>query len=113
MTATRIDGKAIAAALREKIAVEGKKLIDETGVVPGIAVVIVGEDPASKVYVASKGKAANECHFKSVEHALPADTPEETLLSLVGTLNDDDSIHGILVQLPPCPIISTNPRCWS
>nr|WP_319484940.1 bifunctional methylenetetrahydrofolate dehydrogenase/methenyltetrahydrofolate cyclohydrolase FolD [uncultured Cohaesibacter sp.] len=100
MTATRIDGKAIAAALREKIALEGKTLIEETGVVPGIAVVIVGEDPASKVYVASKGKAARECNFKSVEHSLPSDTSEEALLALVGKLNDDDSIHGILVQLP-------------
>nr|WP_316859845.1 bifunctional methylenetetrahydrofolate dehydrogenase/methenyltetrahydrofolate cyclohydrolase FolD [uncultured Cohaesibacter sp.] len=96
----RIDGKAIAAELREKIALEGKKLIDETGVTPGIAVVIVGEDPASKVYVASKGKAALECNFHSVEHALPATTSEEELLSLVQSLNEDASIHGILVQLP-------------
>ncbi|SNY93537.1 methylenetetrahydrofolate dehydrogenase (NADP+) / methenyltetrahydrofolate cyclohydrolase [Cohaesibacter sp. ES.047] len=100
MTAVRIDGKAIAAELREKIAKEAETLIGETGVVPGIAVVIVGEDPASKVYVASKGKAAKECHFHSVEHALSADIGEAELLDLITKLNEDDAIHGILVQLP-------------
>ena len=100
MTAVRIDGKAIAAELREKIAAEAQTLIGETGVVPGIAVVIVGEDPASKVYVASKGKAAKECHFHSVEHSLSADVSEAELLSLIEKLNSDDAIHGILVQLP-------------
>ncbi|WP_319532102.1 bifunctional methylenetetrahydrofolate dehydrogenase/methenyltetrahydrofolate cyclohydrolase FolD [uncultured Cohaesibacter sp.] len=100
MTAVRIDGKAIAAELREKIAAEAQTLIGETGVVPGIAVVIVGEDPASKVYVASKGKAAKECHFHSVEHSLCADVGEAELLSLIEELNGDDAIHGILVQLP-------------
>lgn len=100
MTATRIDGKQIAADLREKIAVEAEKLIKDTGVVPGIAVVIVGEDPASQVYVASKDKAAEACHFHSVKHALPADTLEADLLKLVSELNEDEAIHGILVQLP-------------
>ena len=100
MTATRIDGKTIAADLRAKIAVESEKLISETGVVPGIAVVIVGEDPASQVYVASKGKAAKECNFHSVQHSLAADTSEADLLALVDSLNRDDAIHGILVQLP-------------
>ncbi|SNZ07483.1 bifunctional methylenetetrahydrofolate dehydrogenase/methenyltetrahydrofolate cyclohydrolase FolD [Cohaesibacter gelatinilyticus] len=100
MTAERIDGKSIAADLRDKIAVEAKKLIDETKIVPGIAVVIVGEDPASKVYVASKGKAAKECNFHSVQHTLPEDTPEADLLVLIEKLNTDDAIHGILVQLP-------------
>ncbi|WP_114011231.1 bifunctional methylenetetrahydrofolate dehydrogenase/methenyltetrahydrofolate cyclohydrolase FolD [Cohaesibacter intestini] len=100
MTATRIDGKAIATDLRATIAIEAEKLIKETNVVPGIAVVIVGEDPASKVYVASKGKAAKECNFHSVQHTLADDVTEETLLSLIGDLNDDPAIHGILVQLP-------------
>ncbi|MCT4657223.1 MAG: bifunctional methylenetetrahydrofolate dehydrogenase/methenyltetrahydrofolate cyclohydrolase FolD [Cohaesibacter sp.] len=100
MTAERIDGKAIAADLRGKIAIEAQKLIDESNVIPGIAVVIVGQDPASKVYVASKGKAAKECNFHSVEHALPAETSEEDLLNLIEKLNADDAIHGILVQLP-------------
>lgn len=100
MTATRIDGKAIATDLRAKIAIEAEKLINETNVVPGIAVVIVGEDPASKVYVASKGKAAKECNFHSVQHTLAEDVAEETLLSLIGDLNEDPAIHGILVQLP-------------
>ncbi|TLP49252.1 bifunctional methylenetetrahydrofolate dehydrogenase/methenyltetrahydrofolate cyclohydrolase FolD [Cohaesibacter sp. CAU 1516] len=100
MTATRIDGKAIATDLRATIAIEAEKLIKETNVVPGIAVVIVGEDPASKVYVASKGKAAKECNFHSVQHTLADDVTEEALLSLIGDLNDDPAIHGILVQLP-------------
>ncbi|PLW78617.1 bifunctional methylenetetrahydrofolate dehydrogenase/methenyltetrahydrofolate cyclohydrolase FolD [Cohaesibacter celericrescens] len=100
MTATRIDGKAIAGELRAKIAVEAEKLINETKVVPGLAVIIVGEDPASQVYVASKGRAANECNFHSVQHTLAVDTSEEALLSLVDELNNDIAIHGILVQLP-------------
>ena len=100
MTASRIDGKAIAADLRTKIATEAQALIAETGVVPGIAVVIVGDDPASQVYVASKGKAAKECNFHSVQHSLADDTTEEALLALIEQLNDDDAIHGILVQLP-------------
>lgn len=100
MSATRIDGKAIAADLRAKIAVEAEKLIAETKLVPGIAVVIVGEDPASQVYVASKGKAAKECNFHSVQHTLPADVAEGDLLALIKELNDDPAIHGILVQLP-------------
>ena len=100
MSATRIDGKAIAADLRAKIAVEAEKLIAETKLVPGIAVVIVGEDPASQVYVASKGKAAKECNFHSVQHTLPSDVAEGDLLALIKELNEDPAIHGILVQLP-------------
>lgn len=100
MTAMRIDGKAIAADLRAKVAVEAEKLISETRIIPGIAVVIVGDDPASRVYVTSKGKAAKECNFHSVQHSLPEDTSEQDLLALVDQLNNDISIHGILVQLP-------------
>ncbi|MCV6602449.1 MAG: bifunctional methylenetetrahydrofolate dehydrogenase/methenyltetrahydrofolate cyclohydrolase FolD [Cohaesibacter sp.] len=100
MTGERIDGKAIAADLRAKIAIEAKTLIQEHSLIPGIAVVIVGEDPASKVYVASKGKSAKECNFHSIEHSLPEETSEADVLALIESLNNDDSIHGILVQLP-------------
>jgi methylenetetrahydrofolate dehydrogenase (NADP+)/methenyltetrahydrofolate cyclohydrolase len=75
-------------------------LIGKHGTKPGIAVVIVGEDPASQVYVASKSRTAKECGFLSVQHTLPADTSESGLLKLIGDLNADAAIHGILVQLP-------------
>jgi methylenetetrahydrofolate dehydrogenase (NADP+)/methenyltetrahydrofolate cyclohydrolase len=92
--------KAVAADVVTKVRIAAEKLIAETGVVPGIAVVIVGHDPASQVYVASKGKKAKECGFHSVEHALPSDTSEADLVALVQKLNADPKIHGILVQLP-------------
>ncbi len=98
--ASVIDGKVVAADVVAKVKAEADKLIAETGVVPGIAVVIVGHDPASQVYVASKGKKAKECGFNSIEHALPAATSEEELVALVEKLNADPAIHGILVQLP-------------
>lgn len=95
-----IDGKAVAAKVVETVKVETAKLVDATGVTPGIAVVIVGEDPASQVYVRNKGLKAEECGFKSIKHTLPENTSEEDLLKLVQDLNNDASIHGILVQLP-------------
>ncbi|WP_193177199.1 bifunctional methylenetetrahydrofolate dehydrogenase/methenyltetrahydrofolate cyclohydrolase FolD [Oricola nitratireducens] len=98
--AERIDGKVIAAEVLETVKAATEKLVSETGVQPGIAVVIVGEDPASEFYVRSKGKRAEECGFKSVTHRLPAETSEDELLKLIGELNADDTIHGILVQLP-------------
>lgn len=97
---TVIDGKVAAADVVAKVKVAADQLIAATGVVPGIAVVIVGHDPASQVYVASKGKKAKECGFHSIEHALPADTSEADLVALVEKLNADPTIHGILVQLP-------------
>lgn len=97
---TVIDGKVAAADVVAKVKVAADQLIAATGVVPGIAVVIVGHDPASQVYVASKGKKAKECGFHSIEHALPADTSETDLVALVEKLNADPTIHGILVQLP-------------
>ena len=100
MSAQVIDGKAVAAEVVETVKAETAKLISETGVVPGIAVVIVGEDPASQVYVRSKGKRAEECGFKSVTHRLPDDTSEADLLAMVEDLNQDETIDGILVQLP-------------
>jgi len=98
--ATVIDGKAVAAEVVESVKEAALKLKEETGVTPGIAVVIVGEDPASQVYVASKGRKARECGFHSVEHTLPESTGQAELLKLVEGLNNDPSIHGILVQLP-------------
>ncbi|RWQ13468.1 tetrahydrofolate dehydrogenase/cyclohydrolase catalytic domain-containing protein, partial [Mesorhizobium sp.] len=91
---TIIDGTAVAADVLAKLKVVAQQLTGETGVVPGIAVVIVGQDPASQVYVASKGKKAKECGFHSTEHALPAHTTEEELVALVEKLNADLGVHG-------------------
>ncbi|WP_136659678.1 bifunctional methylenetetrahydrofolate dehydrogenase/methenyltetrahydrofolate cyclohydrolase FolD [Nitratireductor sp. XY-223] len=99
-TATVIDGRAVAESVVETVKSAAADLKEATGVVPGIAVVIVGEDPASQVYVASKGKKARECGFHSVQHTLAESTSEADLLALVEELNDDPQIHGILVQLP-------------
>ena len=113
MAATVIDGKLAAAAVIEAVKAGAAALEARTGVKPGLAVVIVGEDPASQVYVASKGRMAESCGFKSVTHRLPADTAEADLLSLVAALNADPTIHGILLQLPlpkpldPLPVIRT------
>jgi methylenetetrahydrofolate dehydrogenase (NADP+)/methenyltetrahydrofolate cyclohydrolase len=100
MTATIIDGKAFAAKLRARIATGVADFRAKAGRVPGLAVVLVGEDPASSVYVRSKGKATREAGMQSIEHRLPADVSAETLLSLVADLNADPAIDGILVQLP-------------
>ena len=100
MTVKKIDGKARAARIIDEVKSAAKTLHNETGVQPGLAVVIVGEDPASQVYVGSKTKRAVECGFKSVKHVLDADTSEAALLDIVRDLNADPSIHGILVQLP-------------
>ncbi|WP_425493423.1 bifunctional methylenetetrahydrofolate dehydrogenase/methenyltetrahydrofolate cyclohydrolase FolD [Hoeflea prorocentri] len=95
-----IDGRSVADSVVETVKQAAEELKQQTGVIPGIAVVIVGEDPASKVYVASKGKKAKECGFHSVQHTLADSTSEADLLALVEELNDDPQIHGILVQLP-------------
>ncbi|SMC96027.1 bifunctional methylenetetrahydrofolate dehydrogenase/methenyltetrahydrofolate cyclohydrolase FolD [Primorskyibacter flagellatus] len=100
MTATIIDGKAFAARVREQVAEHVKRLKTDHGIKPGLAVVLVGEDPASQVYVRSKGKMTVEVGMNSVEHKLDADTSEADLLSLIDQLNNDPEIHGILVQLP-------------
>ena len=94
-----IDGKAVAEDVLAKVVRLTGELAAK-GVKPGLAVVIVGEDPASQVYVSSKGKKAKECGFHSVQHTLPADTSEEELVKLINGLNADPAIHGILVQLP-------------
>lgn len=95
-----IDGKAIAARVRAEVAANVARLKRDHGFVPGLAVVLVGEDPASKVYVKNKAQQTVEVGMKSVEHKLSADTSEAALLELVGQLNRDDTIHGILVQMP-------------
>lgn len=100
MTAQIIDGKAFAATLRERIAQHISCLKQEHGVTPGLAVVLVGDDPASHVYVSSKGKQTVEAGMHSYEHKLPADTTETELLALINRLNTDPAVHGILVQLP-------------
>jgi methylenetetrahydrofolate dehydrogenase (NADP+)/methenyltetrahydrofolate cyclohydrolase len=97
--ATVIDGKAFAAQVRGKVAEHVTKLKAQ-GIVPGLAVVLVGEDPASQVYVRSKGKMTVEVGMKSVEHKLDAETSQDDLLALIEKLNADPEIHGILVQLP-------------
>jgi len=95
-----IDGKAFATELKGKVTAYVKTLKIDHAITPGLAVVIVGDDPASHVYVRSKGKQTIEVGMKSVEHRLDEDTTEKDLLSLVTNLNADDTIHGILVQLP-------------
>ncbi|MEK1896475.1 MAG: bifunctional methylenetetrahydrofolate dehydrogenase/methenyltetrahydrofolate cyclohydrolase FolD [Rhizobium sp.] len=97
---TVIDGKQVAASVIETVKAATSALDKQSGVKTGLAVVIVGDDPASHAYVNSKGKMAKECGFKSVQHTLPAWTKQEELAALVAALNSDPSIHGILVQLP-------------
>jgi methylenetetrahydrofolate dehydrogenase (NADP+)/methenyltetrahydrofolate cyclohydrolase len=100
MTARIIDGKAAAAALRAEVAADVAKFRVATGRAPGLAVVLVGEDPASAVYVRNKGRATVEAGMLSFEHRLPVDTSESELLDLVERLNADPAVDGILVQLP-------------
>ena len=95
-----IDGKAVTAKVREEIKNERADFEKETGIKPGLAVIIVGDDPASQVYVRNKGKACEEVGFYSEIHRLPAETTEEELLALVHSLNENEKIHGILVQSP-------------
>ena len=100
MTAQVIDGKAFAVTLRGKVATQVAALTANHAITPGLAVVLVGEDPASQVYVRSKGKQTVEVGMNSFEHKLEIDTSEAVLLDLIATLNADPAVHGILVQLP-------------
>ncbi|MBV8510256.1 MAG: bifunctional methylenetetrahydrofolate dehydrogenase/methenyltetrahydrofolate cyclohydrolase FolD [Xanthobacteraceae bacterium] len=100
MTATVIDGKAIAAETRAQVAVEVARLSRDRGVVPGLAVVLVGNNPASEVYVGSKKKMTVEAGMKSFDHHLPEQVSEAELLALIARLNADPAVNGILVQLP-------------
>ena len=97
---TVIDGKDVAASVIETVKSATSALESETGVRAGLAVVIVGDDPASHTYVSAKSRMAKECGFLSVQHTLPEETSQEELAALVAELNADPSIHGILVQLP-------------
>ena len=95
-----IDGKAFAAKIRAEVKEDSDKLISQKQVDPCLAVVLVGENPASKVYVGQKTKMAAECNIKTKDYKLDASTDQETLLKLIDDLNNDESVHGILVQLP-------------
>ncbi|KPQ07671.1 MAG: bifunctional methylenetetrahydrofolate dehydrogenase (NADP+) / methenyltetrahydrofolate cyclohydrola [Rhodobacteraceae bacterium HLUCCA12] len=108
MAATIIDGKAFAARLRARIGEQVTSLRRDHGLVPGLAVVLVGEDPASQVYVRSKGKQTIEAGMKSFEHRLPVETSETQLLALIEKLNADPEVHGILVQLPLPPHVNAD-----
>lgn len=98
--ASRIDGKAMAAELSAQVTSETAALLEDHGLVPGLAVVIIGEDPASQVYVRNKKRTAEACGFHSVQHTLATDVSQEDVLALIDRLNNDKDIHGILVQLP-------------
>ena len=98
--ATIIDGKAISATVIEKVTAAASALEAKTGTRTGLAVVIVGDDPASHSYVNSKSRMAKQCGFHSLQHTLPEDTTQEALMALVAELNADPAIHGVLVQLP-------------
>ena len=100
MSAQIIDGKEFAANVRNQVAEHVVRLKADHGIIPGLAVVLVGEDPASQVYVRSKGKLTVEVGMNSIEHKLDVDTSETDLLAVVDQLNNDPAIHGILVQLP-------------
>lgn len=100
MTATIIDGKEFAARVRGQVGVHVARLKADHGITPGLAVVLVGEDPASQVYVRSKGKMTLEVGMKSVEHKMDVNTSEADLLAVIEQLNNDPEIHGILCQLP-------------
>ena len=103
MTATTIDGKAFAARVRGQVAQHVARLQSDHDITPGLAVVLVGEDPASQVYVRNKGKQTIEAGMTSFEHKLDVETREADIISLVERLNADESVHGILVQLPLPP----------
>jgi methylenetetrahydrofolate dehydrogenase (NADP+)/methenyltetrahydrofolate cyclohydrolase len=98
--ATVINGKDVAASVIDQIKSATSGLQGSAGVQPGLAVILVGADPASQAYVGSKSKMAKECGFKSIQHSLPEDTKQDELMALVAELNADPTIHGILVQLP-------------
>ena len=105
VTARIIDGKAIAADVRAAVAAETRRITAASGLVPGLAVVLVGDNPASKAYVGSKSRALVEAGMRPFDHHLPADTSEATLVALVERLNADPTVHGILVQMPLPPQI--------
>ena len=98
--ASIIDGKALAATIRSQVKEDADRLIEQSKVEPCLAVVLVGENPASKVYVGAKTKMAAECNIKTKDYKLDDTTDQDTLLKLIKMLNEDPDTHGILVQLP-------------
>jgi methylenetetrahydrofolate dehydrogenase (NADP+)/methenyltetrahydrofolate cyclohydrolase len=106
-----IDGKAFAAGLRARIGEAAEELQAKHGLIPGLAVVLVGENPASQVYVRNKAKQTREAGMASFEHKLAVDTRQDELLDLIRQLNDDPAVHGILVQR--CSTPSRRPRTWT
>ncbi|MCR6501074.1 bifunctional methylenetetrahydrofolate dehydrogenase/methenyltetrahydrofolate cyclohydrolase FolD [Shinella sp. CPCC 101442] len=106
---TIIDGKQVAASVTDAVKSASATLEMDAGFKPGLAVVIVGEDPASHAYVSAKSRMAKECGFNSIQHTLPETTTQEELAALVETLNADESIHGILVQLPLPKHLNSDP----
>ncbi len=107
MSATIIDGKSIAADLRAAVKAETQRLTAARGIVPGLAVVLLGDDSASQSYVASKSRAVTEVGMRPFDHHLPASVSEAELLPLIAKLNADPAVHGVLVQMPLPPQIST------
>ena len=105
MTAQIIDGKVLSEVVRTRVTAEVARLMREHGLKPGLAVVLVGDDPASQIYVRSKGEQSQAAGMHSVTHRLPAETTEEALIALVRELNADPAIHGVLVQFPVPPHI--------
>ena len=108
MTAKVLDGKAVAAEVRAKVAEEAARISQQLGRKPGLAVVLVGADPASEVYVRNKGRSTVEAGMESFEHKLPETASEAEVLALVRELNADDKVDGILVQLPLPKQIDSN-----
>ena len=95
-----IDGRAVAQGVRDRVAREVAELIESGGPQPGLATILVGDDPASEIYVRNKHEKSREAGMQSFNHRLPADTPQDELAELIESLNEDDSVHGILLQLP-------------
>jgi methylenetetrahydrofolate dehydrogenase (NADP+) / methenyltetrahydrofolate cyclohydrolase len=100
---TIIDGKAVAAEVRERVRLEVEEFVSRHGTRPGLATILVGDDPGSKIYVRNKHKACEEAGIASFQHELPADSSQEDVAELIGQLNADHSVHGILLQLPVPP----------
>ncbi len=100
MAARLIDGRQSAAAVIQSVKSATEALRDRVGVPPGLAVIIVGDDPASHAYVGAKGRMAKDCGFTSIQHSLPATSTQDEIAALVASLNEDEAVHGILVQLP-------------
>jgi methylenetetrahydrofolate dehydrogenase (NADP+) / methenyltetrahydrofolate cyclohydrolase len=107
MAADLIDGKAIAAELRARVSNEVRCLTSDHDIIPGLAVVLVGDDPASQIYTATKKRMATQAGMRSIVHHLPGSASEADLLAVIARLNDDRDVHGILVQLPLPPHVDT------